>query len=363
MRHRQMVPGDGVPAADRHARARAAMVALLRARGVGDPAVLAAMSAVPRHRFVDPAQSDAAYADTPLPIGHGQTISQPEMVAVMLEALGLTGDEHVLEVGTGSGYQAALLGQLARDVVTVEIVPELAARAREALAATGADNVRVHLGDGSLGWPAGAPYDAIVVAAAAPRVPAPLVDQLADGGRLVLPVAQSLTRVTRHGDAVDEVRLGGCAFVPLVGAQGWIAGGDGPTWSHFEHGADVGIRGRGATVAEAFEAAALALTAVLVPPAEVVPREEVAFACEAPDQDTLLYDFLSQVVYEMATRGMVFGRYQVEVEGPRLTARAFGEPVDRLRHRPTVEVKGPTYTELRVTEDDAGVTAQCVVDV
>ena len=238
MRNRHTVPGAGLPAADRHARRRAAMVALLRARGVGDPRVLAAMSAVPRHRFVRPEQVEIAYADSPLPIGQGQTISQPEMVAVMLEVLALAGGEHVLEVGTGSGYQAALLAKLARDVVTVEIVPELAERARSVLAAAGADNVTVHLGDGSLGWPADAPYDAIVVAATAPRVPEALVAQLADGGRLVLPVAQTLTRVTRHGDVLDEDRLGECAFVPLVGEQGWPAGASPLASEHQQRGVE-----------------------------------------------------------------------------------------------------------------------------
>ncbi|HJL17343.1 MAG TPA: protein-L-isoaspartate(D-aspartate) O-methyltransferase [Sandaracinaceae bacterium LLY-WYZ-13_1] len=194
---------------------------------VRDPRVWAAMEAVPRHLFVPKHLRYAAHADSPLPIGDGQTISQPLMVATMIEALQLASHDRVLDVGGGSGYQAAVLAQIAREVISIEIQPRLADRARESLARAGIDNVRVVVGDGGLGYPAGAPYDGIVVAAAAPRVPRALVDQLAVGGRLVLPIGpphgmQRLVRVRRDASGVrpaEELTL--CAFVPLVGQQGW----------------------------------------------------------------------------------------------------------------------------------------------
>lgn len=208
------------------ARRRQALVERLRRRGVGDARVLEAMAQVPRHLFVPEAFAAEAYEDRPLPIGEGQTISQPTMVAVMLGALRLEGAERVLEVGTGSGWEAALLSRLAAKVWTVELLAPLAERARAALRRLGCDNVEVVVGDGSLGWPAAAPYDAIVVAAGAPELPPPLLSQLADGGRLVAPVGrgllgQSLVRVTRRGDASDYENLGACAFVPLRGTHGW----------------------------------------------------------------------------------------------------------------------------------------------
>lgn len=204
---------------------RGAMVRYqLRARGIRDARVLHAMKTVPRHLFLPESAREMAYVDAPVPIGYGQTISQPLMVALMLVALELTENDRVLEVGTGSGYQAALLAMLARHVTSVEIVPQLADRAARTLAELGYDNVDVVRANGSLGWPRGAPYDAIVVAAAAPDVPPALVAQLADGGRLVLPVGRGLdelVRVRRRGDRVTQEELGGCAFVPLVGANGW----------------------------------------------------------------------------------------------------------------------------------------------
>jgi protein-L-isoaspartate(D-aspartate) O-methyltransferase len=163
-----------------------------------------------------------------LPIGHGQTISQPYIVAVMLEALALTGNERVLEVGTGSGYQAALLGRLAEQVYTVEIIPELAQTARVLLANLGYENVQVVTANGSIGWKAGAPYDAIIVAAASPTVPHSLFEQLQEGGRLVLPVGtrwnETLLCVRKQEGKVLTEDLGACAFVPLVGEEGWTSG-------------------------------------------------------------------------------------------------------------------------------------------
>ena len=194
-------------------------------RGIRDPRVLAAMYAVPRHLFVPGVSAVFAYEDQPLPIGEGQTISQPFMVAAMTEALELAGEERVLEIGTGSGYQAALLSMLAREVFSIERHAALAASAAERLTQMGYANVRVRTGDGTLGLPEDAPFDAIIVTAAAPDVPKPLVEQLAEGGRLVIPVGsanqQDLLRLRRREGKITTESLYLCRFVPLVGAHGW----------------------------------------------------------------------------------------------------------------------------------------------
>jgi protein-L-isoaspartate(D-aspartate) O-methyltransferase len=196
----------------------------IEARGVRDPRVLAAMRKVPRDRFVPPDVASLAYADQPLPIGHGQTISQPYIVAYMSEALQVNENAKVLEIGTGSGYQAAILGELAREVYTIELVPELAERARTTLAALGYTNVHVRTGDGYLGWPDEAPFDAIMVTAAPDHVPQPLVDQLAVGGRLVIPVGggfeQQMRILTRTPEGIQESRTLPVRFVPLRRGSG-----------------------------------------------------------------------------------------------------------------------------------------------
>jgi protein-L-isoaspartate(D-aspartate) O-methyltransferase len=200
---------------------RAAMVReQIEARGIRDPAVLAAMRAVPRHELVPEAVRDHAYEDRPLPIGHRQTISQPYVVAAMTEALDLSPGERVLEIGTGSGYQAAVLSELSREVFSVEIVAPLAQRARADLARLGYDNVRVRSGDGYRGWPEQAPFDAIVVTAAPDHVPKPLLEQLEVGGRLVIPVGdtfQELIRITRGADGFERESLFPVRFVPMTG--------------------------------------------------------------------------------------------------------------------------------------------------
>ena len=202
----------------------------LAARGIRDKRVLSAMRRVPRERFVDDSMRDRAYEDSPLPIGYGQTISQPYMVARMCELAELHGDEAVLEIGGGSGYQAAVLGQLARQVYAVELKPELGERARQRMAALGYGNVEVGIFDGTYGWRERAPFDAILVAAGAPEIPPLLVDQLADGGRLVIPVGprqgQRLAIVTRRGTEFSTEWATPCSFVDLVGKYGW--GGTGP---------------------------------------------------------------------------------------------------------------------------------------
>jgi protein-L-isoaspartate(D-aspartate) O-methyltransferase len=192
----------------------------VEARGVSDPLTLAAMRKVPRHELVPEDMRASAYADQPLPIGHEQTISQPYIVAFMTEALGLKGGERVLEVGTGSGYQAAVLAHIAAEVYTVEIVQPLAERARADLARLGYRNVHVRAGDGYRGWPEAAPFDAIVVTAAAPRIPEPLVEQLKEGGRLVIPVGellQQLRVLERREGRLREVERLPVRFVPMTG--------------------------------------------------------------------------------------------------------------------------------------------------
>jgi len=196
------------------------------ARGVRDPRVIDAMLQVPRHKFVEEALESQAYQDAPLPIGERQTISQPYMVAVMSEALALDGTEKVLEVGTGSGYQAAVLALLADRVFSLERIPALARRARKALDSCGYSKVNIRLADGTLGWQEMAPFDAIIVTAGAPDVPRDYLDQLAVGGRLVIPVgdrmSQVLMRITRTSEhEFKEEQLLGCRFVPLVGNHGW----------------------------------------------------------------------------------------------------------------------------------------------
>jgi protein-L-isoaspartate(D-aspartate) O-methyltransferase len=206
-------------------RRRAMVERQLRKRGIRDERVLAAMLSVPRHEFIPAEFAGEAYSDRPLPIGHGQTISQPFMVAAMAEALELSGGERVLEIGSGSGYQAAVLSLLARDVHTVEVQEELAVASRERLRRLGYANVHVHVGDGTLGWPDEAPFEAIVVTAAAPEVPPPLAAQLAEGGRLIVPVGtpeeQRLLRVEKRDHELSTRPLYHCRFVPLIGKFGW----------------------------------------------------------------------------------------------------------------------------------------------
>lgn len=215
-------------AREEFALARRRLVAQLSERGLGDPRLLAAVREVPRHWFVPEALWGQAYRDTPLPIGEGQTISAPGVVATMTDALSLTGRERVLEIGTGSGYQAALLAQLAASVVSIERISALVPLASAALAALGIVNVRVELGDGTCGLPAEAPFDRIVVTAGGPQLPMPLLSQLAIGGLLVGPFGprgeQDLLRVQRTAEKrfTREV-IGRCRFVDLIGENGWAA--------------------------------------------------------------------------------------------------------------------------------------------
>ncbi|HOC84132.1 MAG TPA: protein-L-isoaspartate(D-aspartate) O-methyltransferase [Methanoculleus sp.] len=211
---------------DPYEREREAMVEhQIRDRGIRDERVLAAMREIPRHLFVPKGYERAAYEDRPLPIGEGQTISQPYIVAVMTEQLGLAPQDRVLEIGSGSGYQAALLAGLAGTVISIERLEGVAEQARENLARAGVTGVRIVVGDGTEGYPPEAPYDAIIVTAASPGVPEPLIEQLAEGGRLIAPIGprdcQDLVKLVKREGKVETIPLGGVCFVPLIGQFGW----------------------------------------------------------------------------------------------------------------------------------------------
>lgn len=207
--------------------ARRRLVETLREKGISDLSVLRAIDLTPRHLFVPTGVQHRAYEDAPLPIGNQQTISQPWVHAKYLELLQLTGREKVLEVGTGSGYQTVLLSHLAAQVFSIERIPALFERGREMIQRLGASNVNLLLGDGTIGWRAYAPYDAILVSAAAPEAPAPLLAQLGEGGRLLVPIGgkdeQSLFVYTRRGDGYETRDIGPVRFVPLIGSHGWEA--------------------------------------------------------------------------------------------------------------------------------------------
>jgi protein-L-isoaspartate(D-aspartate) O-methyltransferase len=197
----------------------------IEARGIKNPLVLAAMRDVPRHVFIPPPYDRNAYDDCPLPIGNGQTISQPYIVALMTELLDLKPEDTILEIGAGSGYQAAILSRIVRRVTTIERLGSVAALAKKNLSDVNVRNVTVIEGDGTLGYLPGAPYDAILITAATPEVPAPLLDQLAEGGRLVAPVGgreiQELVKLVRKGGTIQRSYFGGVRFVPLIGQHGW----------------------------------------------------------------------------------------------------------------------------------------------
>jgi protein-L-isoaspartate(D-aspartate) O-methyltransferase len=215
------LPRDGFAAAAERAEERRRMVeSQVADRGIDDPRLLAALAEVPRHRFVPFTRRAHAYGDEAVPIGYGQTISQPYVVALMCELLELAPEDRVLEIGTGSGYHAAVLSRLATEVYSIEILRPLADRARRTLGRLGYGNVHVRMGDGYRGWPAAAPFDAILLTAAPPEIPQPLLDQLAPGGRLVAPVgegAQELIRITRTTDGLQRERIATVYFVPMTG--------------------------------------------------------------------------------------------------------------------------------------------------
>lgn len=212
-------------AADRFVAQRRALVERLRERGIGDPEILRAFGTVRRHDFVPAAVEHRAYEDAPIPIGYGQTASQPSLQAFYVQTLGIGPGDRVLEIGTGSGFQTAVLAMLASRVYSVERIRELSSRAREVLDAYRLSNVALLVGDGTIGWSRYAPYDAILVAAGGPEIPQPLLDQLADGGRMLIPVgtreSQRLVRVERRGGDFEQRDVMDCTFVPLLGRFGW----------------------------------------------------------------------------------------------------------------------------------------------
>jgi protein-L-isoaspartate(D-aspartate) O-methyltransferase len=202
----------------------------IEARGIRNPRVLAAMRDVPRHLFIPPPYDRAAYEDSPLPIGNGQTISQPYIVALMTELLKPEPDDNVLEIGTGCGYQSAILSHLVKKVTSVERIPAVADLARSNLKALGYSNIEIITTDGTLGYPENAPYDGIIITAATPSVPKPLIDQLAENGRLVAPVGgrdvQELVVLSNHNGVISQESHGGVRFVPLIGEHGWENSGE-----------------------------------------------------------------------------------------------------------------------------------------
>jgi protein-L-isoaspartate(D-aspartate) O-methyltransferase len=197
----------------------------LMPRGISDERVLEVMGKIPRHLFIEEALAGEAYNDHPVPIGEKQTISQPYIVALMTEALELKGDEHTLEIGTGSGYQTAILAELSSRVYTIERIKSLLVNARKLLAELGYSNILFKAFDGTLGWKEYAPFDAIMVTAGAPSLPGPVMDQLADNGRMIIPVGdrytQELIKVIKKGESLEQENLGGCRFVNLIGVHGW----------------------------------------------------------------------------------------------------------------------------------------------
>lgn len=220
------VESSGSPQKD-----RIEMVRRLEAQGISDKNVLEVMRRIPRHLFIANALWDQAYVDHPVPIDCGQTISQPYIVALMTQALQLTKSDRVLEIGTGSGYQTAILAELAQHVYTIERFSELSEKAQKLLTEAGYTNISFRVGDGTMGWPQEAPFEKIIVTAAAPEVPRPLIEQLAEGGRLVIPVGgrqlQMLLQITKEGEKLRREELCACSFLPLIGREGWP---DQQTW-------------------------------------------------------------------------------------------------------------------------------------
>lgn len=328
-----------------------------------------AMERIPRERFVPLEQQQAAYVDSALGIACGQTISQPFIVALMTALANPQPTHRVLEVGTGSGYQAAVLAALCAQVKTIERIPELAAHAARVLRELGITNAEVRCDDGNLGWPDAAPFDAILVTCCAPGVPPALLEQLAPGGRLIAPIGgegldQELVLVEKDAAGVPRRRsVLGVRFVPMVTGSPQPPKKLPGRFEHFPHGADVGVRGMGPSVSDAFAQAAVALTAVVCDPATVAPLRAIAVECHAPDRELLLCAWLNEVITEMATHGMLFSRFRVQATQDRLQAVCWGEPVDRVRHAVKVEPKGATLTELKVEPMNGGWLAQCVVDV
>jgi len=332
-----------------------------RRTGLATPGsgVLEAMARIPRERFVPAASADRAYDDAALSLACGQTISQPFIVALMTSLLQTRPEHRVLEIGTGSGYQAAVLGELVHEVRTVELVPELAAAATAQLRALGYDNVHVQTGDGARGWPEHAPYDGILVACGSESVPPSLLAQLAPHGHLVMPLgprdAQRLVDITQDDAGVVHTRdVLGVRFVPFVRTIE-------ARHERFVTPRGIGLRAFAATEAQAFAELALALASLVADPAQVQRQRRVEFACSAAKGPQLLARWLDEVVWAMARQDLVFASFEVRLRGDSLRATGLGEQRSAPRGA-TVEPRRTTVLDPTVARDADGWVAQCTVE-
>lgn len=323
------------------------------------PGVLEAMATVPRERFVPKGSARRAYDDAALALACGQSISQPFMVALMTSLLRPQAHHRLLEVGTGSGYQAAVLGELAHEVHTLEVVPELATSAAVRLRQLGYHNVHVHEADGGHGWLDRAPYDGILVACGGETIPAALVEQLAPHGHLVIPVGmrddQRLFDVTRDaGGATHPRDVLGVRFVPFVRPPA-------PRRERFDDPRGIGIGATAATAPQAFAELALALSALVADPAQVRPRRRVEFACSATGSQQLLARWLAEVAWAMQQQELAFHRFAVQLHGDSLRATGDGEALDPARHRAGAMSRSLTLLEPHLERAPDGWRAWCVV--
>jgi protein-L-isoaspartate(D-aspartate) O-methyltransferase len=322
------------------------------------PGVLEAMAAVPRERFVPAGSKHRAYDDAALALACGQTISQPFMVALMTSLLHPQAHHRLLEIGTGSGYQAAVLGELVHEVHTLEVVPELAASAAERLRMLGYDNVHVHDADGTGGWPERAPYDGILVACGSESIPLSLVEQLAPHGHLVIPIGmrddQRLFDVTKDTSGTAHPRdVLGVRFVPFVRVPP-------PRHERFDDPRGIGIRAIAATAAQAFAELAAALSALVADPAQVRPERRVEFACSAANGKQLLARWLDEVAWAMQRQELVFHRFEVRLRGDSLRATGDGERLDPTRHRPGTALGTLALLDAHLDHTAEGWHARCI---
>jgi protein-L-isoaspartate(D-aspartate) O-methyltransferase len=323
------------------------------------PAVAEAMARVPRARFVPEELAGRAHEDAALSLPCGQTISQPFIVALMTSLLRPRPEHRVLEIGTGSGYQAAILGELVQQVHTVEIVPELAATASAQLRALGYDNVQVHDGDGANGWPEHAPYDGILVACGSESVPPALIEQLAPHGHLVIPVGprddQRLLDITKDANgAVQSKEVLGVRFVPFVRARQ-------PHHERFDDPRGIGVRVTTGTQATAFAELALAISSLVAAPERVRPERRVEFACSAATSQQLLSRWLDEVAWALQRQQLVFHHFDVRLRGDSLRGTGYGEPLDPARHRPNVVSQTIALLDPRLEGSGDDWRAQCSV--
>ena len=341
----------------RHQFARTAARTGLDRPGVG---VLEAMARISRERFVPAESAERAYDDTALSLPCGQTISQPFVVALMTSLLRPAPQHRVLKIGTGSGYQAAVLGELVGEVHTVELLPELANSARERLRGLGYGHVHVHTGDGGIGWPEQAPYDGILVACGSESMPDALVDQLAPGGHLVIPIGprddQRLLDVHRAGDGRVHTReVLDVRFVPFVRTD------RAPRSEHFADPRGVGVRAIAGDRGRAFATLALEVSALVADPAEVRGERRVEFACSAPNAQQLLQRWLDEVVHVIRRERLVFAGFEVRLVGDSLRAVGFAEPLDVARHTPRAEPRAMTVLAPAMEAHADGWCARCCV--